>query len=47
MSKLVQRILEMVFVLSLIWVLLNTNGCNAVHGFGEDLQTVTSPYVNE
>jgi len=41
------RILEMVVILGLVWICLYFSGCSTIHGLGRDLEKVTSPYVQE
>lgn len=42
MSRTIERILDVALILGVLWL---AGGCNAVHGLGQDLQSATSPYV--
>lgn len=41
-----KRILEAILVLALVWLCLSIDGCNTLHGAGQDLTTITEPYVD-
>jgi len=44
MKELVQKIIEGAIVLGILYVCLTAQGCNAINGFGQDLQAVSEPY---
>jgi len=42
MAKLIERLLEVVLILGILWL---ATGCHTVHGVGKDLQDWSSKYV--
>jgi len=42
MAKVIDRIIEVGLVLGLVWLL---SGCSTINGFGQDLERMTSDYV--
>ncbi len=47
MSILIRRMVEAAFILALVWVCLTLSGCHTINGLGQDLQSATSPYIQE
>ena len=45
MRQFLTRLVEVTFVLGLVWICLNCTGCNTMHGIGSDMQDMSSAYV--